>query len=236
MKKRRIVAMTPCRLGSQRIPKKNLRLVGQKTLSQWVLSTCVKSGLFDDVYLNSESTIFDKMASDCGAKFYQRPEHLSTNSATNDDFALDFMNNIDCDLLVQVNATSPFTTIEDLSGFMKMLDGGAFETLHTVKDAQIEALFEGRPLNFDPLKQMPPSQSLTPVKVFTSSIMAWDVKRFQANMAKYGCAVYGGDGKIGYYTLKGFSTLDIDNEFDFQMAELVVGTGAGKYEPKYYQG
>ena len=40
-------------------------------------------------------------------------------------------------------------------------------------------------------------------------------------MKKFGSGYHGGDGKIGYFELKGFSTVDIDNEEDFQLAELV---------------
>ena len=105
----RIVAMIPARLGSQRVSKKNLRLLNGKTLSQWVIDACNEADVFNDIYINSESTVFQKIALDRGVRFYQRPEHLSSNSASNDDFALDFFNAIECDVLVQVNPTSPFT-------------------------------------------------------------------------------------------------------------------------------
>jgi CMP-N-acetylneuraminic acid synthetase len=54
----KIVAMIPCRLGSQRVPKKNLRLLNGKTLSQWVIEACIESNVFDDIFINSESTVF----------------------------------------------------------------------------------------------------------------------------------------------------------------------------------
>lgn len=231
--KKKFVAMIPCRLGSQRVPKKNLRLIAGRTLSQWVASACREAEVFDEIYINSEAPVFEKIAASCGAKFYRRPAALASNSATNDDFALDFMESVPCDVLIQVNPTSPFTDKEDIRMIVKMFEEENYQTVHTVKDEQIEALFQGRPLNFDPLKQMPPSQDLVPVKVFTSSIMGWDTRKFRENMAKRGCAVYGGDGKIGYYTVKGLGTLDIDREFDFQLAEMIAGVG--KKEPAYYE-
>ena len=125
-------------------------------MAQWVAKACLDSGIFDDIYINSESEVFDKIAKDIGVKFYKRPEVLSTNSATNDDFALDFMNKINCDVLVQVNPTSPFTKVEDIQKLVEMFINGNYQTVHTVKEEQIEGLFKGRPLNFDPTKQMPP--------------------------------------------------------------------------------
>ena len=230
----KIVAMIPCRLGSQRVPKKNLRLLAGKTLSQWVIQACNEASVFDSIFINSESKVFKTIAQKEGIQFYQRPEHLSSNSASNDDFALDFINAVDCDVLVQVNPTSPFTSSEDLLSFVKMYKDGTYQTLHTVKEEQIEGIYENKPLNFDPMKQMPPSQELTPVMVFTSSIMAWDANKFRENIKQLGCAVYGGDGKIGYYTVRGVGTLDIDNEFDFQLAEAIVGVQ--HKEKEYYEG
>lgn len=232
---KKIVAMIPARLGSQRISKKNLRLLGDKVLTQWVGKSCKDAGIFDDIYINSESDLFDKIAKDVGIKFYKRPNELASNSATNDDFGLDFINNIDCDILVQVNPTSPFTTIEDIQGVVKMFIEGDYQTIHTVKEEQIEGLFDDKPLNFNPEKQMPPSQELVPVKLFTSSIMAWDCKKFKENMQKSGCAVYGGDGKIGYYTIKGAGMIDIDNEKDFYLAEAVLKMQENQIEKRYYE-
>ena len=60
-----------------------------------------------------------------------------------------------------------------------MFKDGNYQTLHTVKEEQIEGLYENVPLNYDPMKQMPPSQDLTPVKLFTSSIMAWEKKFYE---------------------------------------------------------
>lgn len=232
---KKIVAMIPARLGSQRVPKKNLRLLGDKVLTQWVGESCKDANIFDEIYINSESEVFDKIASDIGINFYQRPEELATNSATNDDFGLDFINKIDCDILVQVNPTSPFTTSEDIKGVIQMFIEGSYKTVHTVKEEQIEGLFNGKALNFDPEKQMPPSQELIPIKIFTSSIMAWDTNNFRKNMEKSGCAVYGGDEKIGYYTIKGAGMIDIDNEKDFYLAEAILKMNETEVEKKYYE-
>lgn len=232
----KIYAMIPCRLGSKRIPKKNLRLLGNKTLSQWVASTAKETGLFDEIYINSESEIFDKVARQIGVKFYKRPEKFATDTATNDEFALDFMNSFDFDVLVQINPTSPFLSKDDIINFVSEFKTKKLETLHTVKNEKIEGLYNGVPLNFDSLKPMPPSQLLTPVQLFSSSIMAWDVKKFRENMKNFNCAVYGGDGSIGYFPLSGFSSLDIDNEIDFKMAEIIYKTfNTNDDEKKYFE-
>lgn len=232
---KKIVAMIPARLGSQRIPRKNLRLLGGKLLVEWVASSCIEANIFDEIYINCESELMKKVADKAGVNFYKRPEHLASSDATNDDFALDFINQIECDILVQINPTSPFTRVDDIKGAIAKFKKEDLGTLHTVKKEQIEGLFEGRPLNFDPSKQMPPSQDLSPIYLFTSSIMIWDTLSFKKNMRSLGCAVYGGNSKIGYYEISGNGRLDIDNEVDFQMAELILELQINKSEAQYYE-
>lgn len=52
--------------------------------------------------------------------------------------------------------------------------------------------------------------------------MAWSSQNYKDNMAKYNSGYHGGDGNIGFYTLSGYSNIDIDNEEDFQLAEVVA--------------
>ena len=90
----KIVAMIPARMGSQRIPKKNIRLLNGLPLISYIIRAAKEAGCFDDIYVNSEADLLGQIAEEEGVKFYKRPEHLSTNSATNDEFAEDFIKNV----------------------------------------------------------------------------------------------------------------------------------------------
>ena len=48
----KIIAMIPARLGSKRVPKKNLRLLNRRPLITNSIETAVKSGVFDEVNVN----------------------------------------------------------------------------------------------------------------------------------------------------------------------------------------
>lgn len=218
----KIVSMSPARLGSKRIKNKNLRLLDGKPLVAHVVAAAKESGVFSDVYINSEADIFSKIADEYGIKFYKRPAEFATDDATNDMFVNDFINNIACELIIQINPTSPLIAAETIRRFVRTMIEGNYDTLHSVKKEQIEGLFKGSALNFDPLKPMPRSQDLEPVMLFSSGIMGWKVSAYHEQMKKYGCATYGGDGKTGYFILEGFETIDIDNEEDFQIAELAI--------------
>ncbi len=218
----KIIAMIPARMGSQRVKQKNIRPLNGKPLIGHIIDTAVLSGVFDDIYINSESDVFQEIADYYKIKFYKRPEHLSSNVATNDDFVLDFMQNIEGDLMIQLLSTSPFLSVDEIRGFVEKIKADNLDTLISVKADQIECVFEGKPINFNQKGQTLPSQSLTPVYAYACGIMGWKYNSFLSNMNKYNSGYHGGDGKIGYFQLKGYSTLDIDNEEDFDLAEVVA--------------
>ena len=121
--------MIPARLGSQRVKKKNLRLLYGLPLIQYIINAAKGSSLLNEIYINSESTQFLDIAKESGVKFYQRPEELSSDTATNDDFVLDFINKVECDILIQLLPTSPFISTEEIDGFIKAMLDGNFETI-----------------------------------------------------------------------------------------------------------
>ena len=103
----KIIGMIPARLGSKRVPRKNLRLINGRPLISYNIQSAVKSGIFDEVYVNSESEILLEIAQEYGAKSYKRSSKLAGDGINNDDFAQDFINNIPGDILVQILPTSP---------------------------------------------------------------------------------------------------------------------------------
>ena len=225
----KIIGMIPARLGSTRVKNKNLRLLDDRPLIQYVVDAAVGSKLIDELYINSESTKFKPIAENSGINFYQRPAYLSSDTATNDEFSLDFIDNVECDILVQLLPTSPFITSIEIDKFIQAMLDGDHQTMISVTNIQIEAIFQGAPINFDMTKPTPPSQLLEPIQSYACSLMGWNVNTFRANIENYNAAYHGGIDKKGFYVLKGYSTIDIDNEEDFLFyaAGFVIGSIMG---------
>lgn len=214
------VIMIPARLGSKRVKNKNLRYLGDKPLVAWAIEKAKKSKC-KDIYLNAHEDIFKDIADEYDIKFYKRPKELTTDEATNDEFLYDFLMNVECDYVVQINTTSPFIKPNTVDRFIDSLKGK--DVLHSVKEEQIECICENKPINFDPNIQMKPSQELEPVKVFVPGIMGFNRSSFLSNMAIYGTAMFGSEYDIvDYFSLKGEEIVDIDEEDDWRLAEAVL--------------
>jgi len=233
----RIVAMIPARLGSQRVIKKNLRLLRGKPLISYSIEAAKKSGVFDEIYINSEADIFGEIATEYGVLFYKRPSELSSNEAINDAFAHDFIRNVGGEILVQLLPTSPLITADEIGNFVEYMLEGGYDTLVSVENHQIACVYEGQTVNFRLTEPHKSSQTMVPVQSYATVLMAWKYNNFLENMEMHGCAYHGGTGKVGYYVIKGLSTIDIDNEEDFELAEVALKHRDSKRngEHKYYK-
>lgn len=238
MEKSKIIAMIPARLGSKRVLKKGLRLIAGKPLISYAIEAGKAAGVFDAIYVNSEADIFGAVAKEYGVEFYKRPEHLGSDTATNDPFVQDFMERVPGDILVQLLPTSPLITAEEIRGFVTMMLEGNYDTLVSVVNHQIACVFEGRPVNFDIRTAHKSSQTMTPVQSYATVLMGWRYANFFDNLKRHGGAYHGADGKIGYYPLKGLSTIDIDHEDDIALAEVALeyrNRGVTVAAPTYYE-
>jgi len=231
----KIVAMVPARMGSKRIKSKNLRFLDGRPLIEHVLGTLSRVQIFDEIYINSEDEIFSEIADKYGINYYKRPNYLSSDESTNDEFAHEFLSNIGCDILIQILPTSPFITQKEIESFVNKMITNELDALVSVEHQQIACLYQGQAINFDNLKKNPPSQTMTPVMSYATALMGWRSSKFLENIENYGVAYHGGLGKTDFFELKGYSTIDIDNEEDFVLAEAVsIALKSSKIEPKYY--
>jgi CMP-N,N'-diacetyllegionaminic acid synthase len=227
------VAMIPARMNSKRVKKKNIRLLNGKPMIQYVIEAAKEADCFDEIWVNSESDVIGEIALKNGVKFYKRPSSLCGDDVGSDLFVYDFIQNVDCNLVVQILPTSPFIDPKQINEFVNLSKD--YDTLVSVNPIQIESMYKGSPINFDQKKPTPPSQDLIPIEAYACSLMAWETDNYCENMSKYDSAYHGGDGDIATYQIKGYGTLDIDNEEDFQLAEAIATSlSRGALPAKYY--
>ncbi len=169
----KIVAMIPARLGSKRVIKKNLRLLNGKPLISYITESAINSNAFDEIYINSESEIFKVIADQHGVLFYKRDDRYATDLTNNEDFLTDFLGNIKCDYLVQLLPTSPLINNKEIKAFVDQLTCGKCDTLVSVNNHQIACLYEDKPINFSMTETHKSSQTMTPIKSYSTVLMGW---------------------------------------------------------------
>ena len=79
--------------------KKNLRLINSKPLISYIIETVKKTNCFDEIYINSESNVFHKIANSYGINFFKRKKKFATDQSTSDEFCMVFISNSKNDFL-----------------------------------------------------------------------------------------------------------------------------------------
>lgn len=215
----KIVAMIPARLGSKRIPKKNLRILIDKPLIKYAIDISLSSNVFDEIWVNSESDSIGKLALESGVKFYKRPSYLSSDTATNNDFTGDFLKNVICDYVVMINPTSPLISIGTVRNFVDLVRKMDYDTILSVIEEYAECFFEGKPINFS-LDEKVNSQNLRPVKKVVWALTAWKRETFLSYYEQNRCATF--CGKIGLFAIPLEEGIDIDTEDQWRLAEALL--------------
>lgn len=224
--------MIPARLGSKRIPKKNIRFLLDKPLIQYPIDLAINSGCFDSVWVNTESEELGKVAEKLGVHFHKRPAELATDTATNRDFTYEFLQKHDCDYVVMVNSTSPLLKAATLKGFMEYVDNNDFDTVLSVIKQKEETFYEGKPLNFS-LDKKVNSQLLEPTEAICWSLTAWKRKTFMELQENGINPVFG--GKLGRYDIPKNESCDLDTPEDWMIAEGMLTARQISYQEKYME-
>lgn len=215
----KLIAMIPARMGSRRIPKKNIRFMLDKPLIQYPIDLAIKSKEFDSIWVNTESEKLGVACEKMGAKFHLRPPELSNDTATNRDFVYEFLQKHDCDYVVMINTTSPTLRIETLCKFIKYIQENDFDTVMSVASVKAEAFCNNQFINFDKSDKIP-SEKLDAVKYVVWAMTAWKRESFLNLQSKGKCPVFG--GKMSTFPIPKDESPDLDNEEDWIIAEAIL--------------
>ena len=110
------VALIPARAGSKRIPGKNIKTLGGHPLIAYAIQSAFDSGLFDEIYVSSDSARILEIALHYGALGITRPPEFATDTSADDEWIVDVfeqMNDYGVKLphyYAIVRPTSPFRT------------------------------------------------------------------------------------------------------------------------------
>jgi len=219
-KKEKIVAMIPARMGSTRLPTKNLALLNGKPLIYYAIKAARDSGVFGRIVVNAEDDIFARVAGRYGAEFYRRPEELASSAAKSDSVVYDFMKNMPCDIVAWVNTIAPLQSGSEVRGAVEYFLREGLDSLITVRNEQVHCAYKGRPVNYSLKGLFARTQELTPVQPFVYSVMMWRREPFMKDFERKGHAFF--CGKSGLYPVNKLSAVIIKREEDLMLAENLM--------------
>ena len=124
MKKNKIIAVIPARYQASRFPAKLMQMLGDKTVIMTTYQNVVETGLFDEVFVATDSEIiFDEIIKN-GGKAVMTGQH-----ETGSDRIAEAVEDIDCDIVVNVQGDEPFLKTEPLRQLIEVFDNDGNEEI-----------------------------------------------------------------------------------------------------------
>lgn len=209
----KVVAFVPIRLNSKRVVGKNLKLLGDKPLLQYILETLTNAASIDEVYVYcSQEEIIPLLPQ--GVKFLKRNESLDRDETLGQEIYDAFTKEIDADVYVLAHTTSPFIKVETIDNAVRQVTEGNHDSAFSAQKVQTFTWYKGQPLNYD-LKEIPRTQTIEPVYFETSAFYIfrkeiWTIEHQRIGRNPYIAIVNSIEG------------IDIDNPEDFEFAEQVL--------------
>jgi YrbI family 3-deoxy-D-manno-octulosonate 8-phosphate phosphatase len=216
------VALIPVRGGSKSIPGKNIKSLGGRPLLHWTLEAAVGCPAIDAVYVSSDSPAIRESAIQFGhSKVFalDRAPETATDTASTESVMLDFAAERDFERIVLIQATSPLTTSDDLSGAIKHLDSTGADSLLTVTH---EHRFlwgdqgDGTAIakNYDPVKR-PRRQDWSGELVENGAFYVCSREGLLRTHSRL-------HGKVAYWTMSGKTAVEIDTPEDWEILEALM--------------
>jgi 3-deoxy-manno-octulosonate cytidylyltransferase (CMP-KDO synthetase) len=118
---RKIGAFIPARYAATRFPAKLMQMLGDKTVIRHTYDNTVATGLFDEVYVVTDSEIiFDEIVNNGGKAIMSKRSHESGS-----DRIAEAIENLDIDIVVNVQGDEPFVKKEPLQKLLEVFKDSA---------------------------------------------------------------------------------------------------------------
>ncbi|HAY3551487.1 3-deoxy-manno-octulosonate cytidylyltransferase [Elizabethkingia meningoseptica] len=113
----KVIAVIPARYNSTRFPGKLMEILENHTVISTTYKNVEETGLFDDVFVATDSEIIFEEVTRNGGKAVMTGEH-----ETGSDRIAEAVQNIDCDIVINVQGDEPFLKKEPLSQLIKVFE------------------------------------------------------------------------------------------------------------------
>ena len=227
--KEKFLAIIPARGGSKRLPRKNILELCGKPLIAWSIEAGQKSKYIDKVVVSSDDGEILDIAKKFEADVLRRPNNLATDTSTTFDVIKHILDNIEgFDYIVLLQPTSPLRDENHIDMAIKLL-----------QDKNADAVISVSETDHNPLWSNTLDDSLSMKNFLKDEVLnkrSQDLKKYyRLNGGIYICETnkllaqksFFLKENIYAYKIDKQSSIDVDDETDFKIAETFMMTKIG---------
>ncbi|WP_192455696.1 acylneuraminate cytidylyltransferase family protein [Acinetobacter oleivorans] len=224
----RVTALIPARGGSKRLPRKNVKLLGDKPLIVWSIEAAKASKYIDRVVVSTDDEEIKQVSEHYGADVpFLRPEYLSNDHASSFDVVKHAIGFLQLDqtneLIVLLQPTSPLRLVSELDTALEFFIAKNAKGVVSVSEAEHSPMWSNTlPENgcmaefIRPEVQGKRSQDLPKFFRLNGSIYIYET----LNLLEQG-KIFFNESVYGFET-SSETSVDIDTALDFKIAETIL--------------
>jgi len=214
----KFTALVPMKAHSVRVKNKNIRKLAGQPLFYYILKTLRKCRHVSEIYVNTDSDLIKKYVRRDfeNVKIIDRPEHLRGDSVPMNRIIEYDLTQIEGNYFLQTHSTNPLLKSKTIEKAMEFfLSHREYDSLFSVTRMQ-KRFYDsgGKPVNHDP-RVLLNTQELEPLFEENSCIYLFTRKSFEAENTRIG-------RKPCMFEIDREESMDIDDEFDFKLAEHIM--------------
>lgn len=217
------IAIIPARSGSKGLKDKNIKLLNGKPLLAYTIEAAVNSGIFDKVFVSTDSEKYAEIASSYGAEAYPlRPPELSTDTVGSLSVIRYLLENEtkEWDTFCLLQPTSPLRTAKHIQEAYHLFESKEADSVVSLVKSDkspniINKINENGTIeNFIKINQKTYTRQAEEFYLPNGAIFIANVKKFLLSEDFYGEYSYP-------YVMDKQSSIDIDDIYDFKLVELM---------------
>lgn len=221
------IAIIPARSGSKGIKDKNIRLLNGKPLMAYTIEAALQSKMFDCVHVSTDSEQYAKIARDSGADVpFLRESSLATDNASTWDTLRSVIENYNqieknFDIVTLLQPTSPLRNEEDICRAFQIFSEKDAESVISVCELEHSIQIcntlgeDGSMKGFIDMNVVGRRQALSTYYRLNGAIYIQRADYLMKKRDLYGDKSYA-------YVMSKEHSVDIDDMFDFAMAEALL--------------
>ncbi len=224
---KRILAIIPARSGSKGLRHKNIKLLNDKPLIAYTIEAAIESDIFTDIVVSTDSEEYASISKRYGASIpFLRPDELASDIASSADMIVYTIQRLKelgkvYNYFVLLQPTSPLRKASDIKNAADLLIENKLDSVVSVCEAEHSlSIYNtlGDSLSLEGFINKNSATRRQDDKKYyriNGSIYISNVKKYLSERDFYG-------KKSKAYIMSRESSIDIDTELDFKIAEYIM--------------